>query len=131
MSAEAEGGLRIVWERPNSDGGDAIQNYVLESRTLSAAGGKWVALNVGFRISLPEFVYTDARPACEYVFRVAAMNRAGTGRPSETSEPFLFGTIRGDSTDESSGFESSGFETRHQHSKEIQIIILLFVLLLL
>ena len=84
-------GLRIVWQPPNSDGGDAIQNYVLESR-VSGVGGKWTPLNVGFKFLLPEFLYT--RTAREYTFRVSSMNRAGTGRTSENSEPFLYGAPR-------------------------------------
>ena len=89
VSVEPEG-LRVVWQPPNSDGGDAIQNYQLESR-LSGVGGKWTPVNVGFRLLQPEFLFAEARSGKEYTFRVSAMNRAGTGRTSENSEPFLYG----------------------------------------
>ncbi len=89
--ADREGFVRVRWEPPASDGGDAVQNYLVESR--SGATGRWTPVNAGYRLTDCELL-VDAREGTEYSFRVTAMNRAGAGRPSATSEPFVYGTYR-------------------------------------
>ena len=49
VSVESE---RVVWQPPSSDGGDASQNYQLES-SVSGVGGKLAPVNVGFNSCSP------------------------------------------------------------------------------
>jgi alpha-tubulin suppressor-like RCC1 family protein len=76
--------LTLAWSAPNSNGGWALADYLVEMR---ARGGSWEVLNDG--------ISADARVTAqgltlgsEYQFRITAVNGTGSGSPSVESEYF-------------------------------------------
>ena len=75
----------FCWTPPVSDGGDAIRNYVVESRVVGTF--KWQRLNESERTMDTTFRITDMKPDYDYEFRVAAENRGGVGGYSDITMP--------------------------------------------
>ena len=76
-------GLR--WEPPESTGGMDITQYVVEKRDTTR-GGNWVqAATVDGRTT--KHVVGKLIEGNEYLLRVAAENKIGTGPPAELSQP--------------------------------------------
>ena len=76
-------GLR--WEPPESTGGMDITQYVVEKRDMTR-GGNWVqAATVDGATT--KVVVGKLVEGNEYLFRVVAENKIGTGPPAELSQP--------------------------------------------
>jgi len=67
--------VTISWDPPMRDGGAPISNYVVEQRDAHRPG--WVPVSES--VSRPTFKFNRLTEGDEYVFRVAATNRYGTG----------------------------------------------------
>ena len=76
--------ITTTWLPPESDGGSPITGYIVEKKETSSA--RWTKVH---RDSVTEtsLVVKDLIEGKEYVFHVAAINKAGTGPFSEPSEP--------------------------------------------
>ncbi|XP_038047566.1 titin-like, partial [Patiria miniata] len=76
--------ITISWSPPESDGGSPITGYIIEKKDTSST--RWTK---GHRDSVSETTLTvkDLIEGKEYEFRVAAVNKAGTGPFSAPSEP--------------------------------------------
>lgn len=66
----------LVWTAPESNGGAAITDYIVQYRTTGA--GSWSTFNDGTRSSTGATV-TGLTNGTSYDFQVAAVNAAGTG----------------------------------------------------
>ncbi|XP_070535071.1 twitchin-like [Ptychodera flava] len=78
--------VTLQWTKPTNDGGSRIIGYVVEKKDADTT--KWVPVNKsptpGTTFTVPRL--TEGR---EYDFRVMAVNTAGPGQPSQTSESIL------------------------------------------
>ncbi|XP_033628855.1 titin-like, partial [Asterias rubens] len=76
--------ITISWSAPESDGGSPIKGYIIEKKETTST--RWAKAH---RDSVTEtsLVVNDLIEGKEYVFHVAAINKAGTGPFSEPSEP--------------------------------------------
>jgi len=87
-------GLR--WEPPASTGGMNITEYVVERRDLTR-GGSWVQAATVDGATTKHAV-SKLTEGNEYLFRVVAENKVGTGPPAELSQPVTarlpYGTYR-------------------------------------
>lgn len=77
--------MALKWTPPETDGGSPITNYVVQYRPISAT--QWIQANEAFIVPDTTFSVTGLRENAEYVFRVAAENRAGAGEPSSPTKP--------------------------------------------
>ncbi|XP_061166987.1 twitchin-like isoform X9 [Saccostrea echinata] len=77
--------LTLQWNAPDDDGGEKINNYILEKR--KAGSKKWQ--KVSSFINTPECIVRNLEPGTEYEFRVMAENKLGVSDALETSEPVL------------------------------------------
>ncbi|NBX75308.1 MAG: fibronectin type III domain-containing protein, partial [Proteobacteria bacterium] len=85
----------LYWLAPSSDGGSAIIDYVIEYSSNS--GESWIALNDGVSTATTATV-TGLTNGLEYVFRVMAVNVAGSGSPSTLSLQMATLTVPGTPT---------------------------------
>ncbi|KAA3682313.1 uncharacterized protein DEA37_0008978 [Paragonimus westermani] len=76
-------GVTLSWKPPASDGGNPIQGYQIEKRTLN---GEWKPATAGL-VHGREARLSDLEPGQTYEFRVSAVNDAGPGRPSRATPP--------------------------------------------
>ena len=76
--------ITISWSPPESDGGSPVTGYIIESKETTST--RWTKSH---RDSVTETTLTvkNLLEGKEYVFHVAAVNKAGTGPFSEPSEP--------------------------------------------
>ena len=76
--------ITLSWSPPESDGGSPITGYIVEKKETTTT--RWAKAH---RDSVTEtsLVVKDLIEGKEYVFHVAAINKAGTGPFSEPSEP--------------------------------------------
>ena len=76
--------ITISWSPPKSDGGSPVTGYIIEKKETTSS--RWTKAH---RDSVSETTLTvrDLIEGKEYEFRVAAVNKAGTGPFSEPSEP--------------------------------------------
>lgn len=76
--------IDLKWSPPINDGGSPITGYVVEKREKGA--GKWTK---GVEVPSNECKATvpDLDEGTEYEFRVRAINAAGPGEASRTSQP--------------------------------------------
>lgn len=74
--------ITIKYTQPISNGGSPIQGYNIER--CDKATGRWIQLNKG---PVPGLQYTDDRvtDGHTYEYRVSAVNAAGPGKPSDSS----------------------------------------------
>src|SRR5690606_27638255 len=75
-------GVRLTWERPDTNGGRPITDYVVEYRDTSAVTGDWTLFNDGLSADTTTVV-TGLPGRKVYAFRVAAVNSVGRGADSE------------------------------------------------
>lgn len=74
-------GCTLKWKRPKDDGGEPIENYVVEK--LDPETGVW--LPVGKTTgAVPEMKVDGLIPGHDYKFRVKAVNKEGESEPLET-----------------------------------------------
>lgn len=74
----------LTWEPPKSDGGSEITAYIIELRDRTSVS--WSAVMV----TKPQdrtAVINDVIENKEYIFRIRAENKAGTGKPSAATQP--------------------------------------------
>ena len=81
--AAAAGEVALTWSIPSSDGGASISDYVVEYKTSSASS--WSTFADGTSTATSTTV-TGLVNGTEYLFRVAAVNAAGTGAMSVSVE---------------------------------------------
>ncbi|XP_033116214.1 twitchin-like [Anneissia japonica] len=74
--------ITISWTPPKSDGGSPITGYVVEKREAGAS--RWAPASRA-PIRDTSFTVSKLTEGKEYEFRVKAQNKAGDGKPSETS----------------------------------------------
>ena len=79
------------WEPPLDDGGSEILNYVLEKKDNTKAEMGWVTVSSTLRHC--KFHVTKLIEGKEYLFRVFAENRVGSGppcvsKPMTAKDPF-------------------------------------------
>jgi len=71
----------LIYLPPDNDGGALVTGYLLEYRS---PGSKWIAINSSPITGLKRTIH-NLSPSTKYKFRVAAVNREGTGCFSEAS----------------------------------------------
>lgn len=80
----SEDSILLTWSRPTTDGGSPIQGYVVEKREKGQSS--WIKCSFALIPDLKYRVPGLIAHKC-YEFRVCAVNAAGPGAFSETSEP--------------------------------------------
>ncbi|XP_012730505.2 myomesin-3 [Fundulus heteroclitus] len=76
----------LTWQPPSADGASPVEGYYVERCDLSQ--GEWVCCNVQIH-KMCHFPVFGLKEGALYQFRVRAVNKAGTGRPSKVTEPIL------------------------------------------
>jgi hypothetical protein len=74
--------VTLMWKAPPASGGPAVRDYVVEYSTTD--GGTWTIFRDGLSTATAATV-TGLTNGVQYVFRVSAVNSAGTGAVSLTS----------------------------------------------
>ncbi|XP_065941806.1 twitchin isoform X17 [Magallana gigas] len=77
--------LTLKWMAPEDNGGEKINNYIVEKR--KAGTKKWQ--KVSSFVNTPECLVKNLEPGTEYEFRVMAENSLGVSDALESSEPVL------------------------------------------
>ncbi|XP_052825204.1 twitchin isoform X2 [Octopus bimaculoides] len=77
--------LMLQWQPPKDDGGNPINNYILEKKKTGT--NRWTKCS-SF-INAPKFTVRNLEPGCEYDFRVMAENDQGVSDALETDEAVL------------------------------------------
>lgn len=77
--------LTLKWMSPEDNGGEKINNYIVEKR--KAGTKKWQ--KVSSFVNTPECLVKNLEPGTEYEFRVMAENSLGVSDALESSEPVL------------------------------------------
>uniref|UniRef100_A0A4W5MRH7 Fibronectin type-III domain-containing protein n=1 Tax=Hucho hucho TaxID=62062 RepID=A0A4W5MRH7_9TELE len=78
----ADGEVSLAWEEPESDGGSKIIAYVVERRDIKRK--TWTLATD--RADAPEYSVSGLQRDNNYLFRVCAHNRVGSGPTVETDE---------------------------------------------
>lgn len=78
--------IKIKWSAPISNGGSPIIGYDVERR--DRATGRWVKLNKE-PVRTSEYYDDRVQEGHAYEYRVSAVNAAGAGKPSDTSNAFI------------------------------------------
>lgn len=76
--------IMLTWAIPKYDGGNEIKNYLLEMREKKKM--HWMKVLSKIPITEPLHKVKNLSKGSEYQFRVSAVNDAGIGPPSDTSE---------------------------------------------
>lgn len=76
--------VRLIWDRPRSDGGSRIQGYKIDYREVSDAA--WQTHDILIKDNAYQLY--NLVSGCEYEFRVRAKNAAGFSKPSPPSSKF-------------------------------------------
>ena len=74
-------GCKLDWEPPEDDGGEPIQQYVVEK--MDTETGRWVPV---LTTKEPGAEITGLVPGKDYKFRVKAVNPEGESEPLETDK---------------------------------------------
>ncbi|KAG7526822.1 obscurin isoform X4 [Solea senegalensis] len=78
--SKTKNSVNLSWFTPLHDGGSPILGYKVEMRLVDS--GLWLPCHSEL-VCNTEFVVENLSPGSSYRFRVAAVNRAGTGEPVE------------------------------------------------
>ncbi len=81
-TGHTENSISLKWERPVSDGGSPITGYVVEKK--EEGSDKWVP--VAEKLNDTELTVRGLQEGKKYEFRVAASNKAATGKPAKTEK---------------------------------------------
>ncbi len=76
----------VTWNRPASDGGTAILGYILECKSVQSQD--WQKCNPE-RIEDTTYTVTHLNANTAYTFRVAALNKVGSGSFGEESDEVI------------------------------------------
>ena len=79
-----DGSITVTWTPPENDGGAPVTSYVLEYRSEGSVSWKKATEKT---LTELEFTATGLSDKELYEFRVAAVNKAGTGPYSANSAP--------------------------------------------
>jgi len=79
-----DGSITVAWTPPENDGGAPITSYVLEYRSEGSVSWKKATEKT---VTELKFTATGLNDKELYEFRVAAVNKAGTGPYSDNSTP--------------------------------------------
>ena len=74
--------MTLNWSVPSSDGGSPVTGYLIEKKDRFSS--RWSRVN-DYSTQDVEFIVSGLKQGSEYEFRVAAENKAGVGKPSESS----------------------------------------------
>ena len=74
----SETSIRLTWDEPSSDGGEAVTGYLLEYYD----GAEWLALESNLAPTTRTYTHTERDAGTNYCYRVAAINSNGTGEYS-------------------------------------------------
>ncbi|XP_030829655.1 twitchin isoform X2 [Strongylocentrotus purpuratus] len=91
--------VELEWAKPKKDGGAPIEGYVVEKREVGST--RWQEVTTS-PVKGTKYKVDNLPVNKELEFRVAAVNKAGTGKPSECSAPqktkpkFARPTLKGD-----------------------------------
>ena len=77
-------GCKLNWDKPEDDGGEPIQHYLVEK--FDAEVGRWVPALTTKNLDTE---VTGLIPGHEYKFRVKAVNAEGESEPLETDHSFI------------------------------------------
>ena len=77
----------ITWRPPADDGGQRIQNYVLEKHDIDRPADEWTL--VASAVRELSFIASGLFAGHSYIFRIAAANANGIGVPLMSTEPTL------------------------------------------
>lgn len=75
-------GCKLKWEKPEDDGGEPVDHYVVER--MDTETGRWVPVTT---TKSPEADVSGLNEGKEYQFRVKAVNAEGESEPLETDIP--------------------------------------------
>ena len=78
-------GCKLTWEPPENDGGSPVTGYMVER--CNGYSSRWSKVNKTPVEDL-EMTFSDLHEGDEYEFRVSAVNKAGQGKPSESTGRF-------------------------------------------
>jgi len=82
----------LCWLCPESDGGSAVVQYIVEKRDITratgASGAMWMVCGT---VAASELTMRVGKllQGNSYLFRVSAENRVGPGPPTELAEPVV------------------------------------------
>ena len=93
LTATADGTSRIdlAWTAPDYDGGAGVTGYKIEVSVNR--GVTWTALDANTRSTSTTYAHTGLSPATTRHYRVSAINRIGTGDPSESAHATTDATV--------------------------------------
>ncbi|PSN48991.1 hypothetical protein C0J52_03867 [Blattella germanica] len=77
-------GCKLKWDKPEDDGGEPVDHYVIER--MDTETGRWVPVGTS---KTPEAEVSGLNEGKEYLFRVKAVNSEGESEPLETDVPTL------------------------------------------
>ena len=99
LAAEADGPTRIdlSWTAPGYNGGALVSGYRIE--VSADGGGTWTVLSANTGRARTSFTHTGLEPATTRHYRVSAINRAGTGEPSNIAHATTEATVPDEPTD--------------------------------
>jgi hypothetical protein len=82
-TAEGQGAIYLVWEKPASGSGGPVRNYIIERRQQAQGGdfGAWLLVNTTYNT---EINLTDQPMNVRVEYRVKAANAAGESLPSNS-----------------------------------------------
>lgn len=82
-----EDAVVITWQPPESNGGSAVLDYVVEKREIRGPRCIRVQKSV---VASPPFTVSGLSGGCEYEFRVFARNAIGLSESSPASKSMIF-----------------------------------------
>uniref|UniRef100_A0A0N5C6U2 non-specific serine/threonine protein kinase n=1 Tax=Strongyloides papillosus TaxID=174720 RepID=A0A0N5C6U2_STREA len=75
--------IDLVWSPPTDDGGSPIDHYDIERKDQKS--GRWIKVNTN-PVRDTKFTDTNVQREHGYEYRVVAVNKAGPGKPSDSSD---------------------------------------------
>lgn len=75
-------GCKLKWDKPEDDGGEPVDHYVVER--MDTETGRWIPVTTS---KTPEADVTGLNEGKDYQFRVKAVNAEGESEPLETETP--------------------------------------------
>ena len=89
--------IYLTWVKPHFNGGSPITGYILEASLDN--GSSWATIRANTGSSNTAFAHTGLKRATVYWYRVAAINKIGTGERSEVIEAQTLAVAPGEPLD--------------------------------